>query len=76
MIFLAIRPLNDISISLSLIFRKVSLSADAHPETFQGRKGFVELEHYDKNFVKNTKHFDGNRQNFGGFLLNSLKIIF
>ena len=54
MIFLAIRPLNDISISLSLIFRKVSLSADAHPETFQGRKGFVELEHYDKNFVKNT----------------------
>ena len=54
MIFLAIRPLNDISISLSLIFRKVSLSADAHPETFQGRKDFVELEHYDKNFVKNT----------------------
>ena len=27
----------------------------AQPEIFQGKRGFVELDHFDKNFVKNTK---------------------
>ena len=27
----------------------------AQPEIFQGKGGFVDLEHFDKHFVKNTK---------------------
>ena len=29
--------------------------AGAQPEIFQGRGGFVELGHFDKHFVKNTR---------------------
>ena len=37
----------------------------AQPKIFQGKGGFVEPEHFDKYFVKNTKKVAG--KNFGAF---------
>ena len=31
------------------------MNTGAQPEIFQGRGGLVELGHFDKHFVKNTK---------------------
>ena len=49
--------LRHISI-LSVLFLVLCLlllpHADAQPETFQGMRGFVEIEHFDKHFVKNA----------------------
>ena len=36
------------------------------PEIFQGKGGFVELEHFDKHFVKNTKKMP-RREKFWSF---------
>ena len=41
--------------------------AGAQPEIFQGRGGFVELGHFDKHFVKNTRKKDPAGKNFGFF---------
>ena len=38
------------------------MNADAQPEVFQGRGGFVKSRHFDKHFIKN--------QNQGLFLKN------
>ena len=47
----------------------------AQPETFQGSRGFVELGHFDKHFIKSTKEApQGNILEF--FLLDTLKTIF
>ena len=39
----------------------------AQPETFQGRGGFVELGHFEKLFVKNTRKKDPAGKNVGAF---------
>ena len=41
--------------------------AGAQPENFQGRGGFVELEHFDKLFVKNTSKKGSAGKHFWGF---------
>ena len=41
------------------------LSAGKQPEFFQGRGGFMELEHFDKHFVKNTRREDLAEKHFG-----------
>ena len=43
------------------------LHAGAQPEFFQGRGGFVELGHFDKYFVNNTRKKGPARKNFGVF---------
>ena len=45
------------------------LHAGAQPEIFQDRGGFVELEHLDKHFVKNTRRKRLARENFWIFFL-------
>ena len=45
------------------------------PEVFQGSGGFVELGHFDKLFVKNTKKGAAGKR-FGAFLLDILKTTF
>ena len=35
--------------------RNVNQKPGAQPKMFQGRGGFVELRHFDKHFVKNTR---------------------
>ena len=44
----------------------VTYNTGAQPEIFQGRGGFVELGHFDKLFVKNTKKSPAEK-NFGAF---------
>ena len=46
--------------------RFVYVRTGAQSEIFQGREGFVELGHFDKLFVKNTKKGPA-RKNFGAF---------
>ena len=41
--------------------------ASAQPEIFQGRGGFVELGHFDKDFVKNTRNKGPTGKNFEVF---------
>ena len=43
------------------------LHADAQPEIFQDRGGFVEVGHLDKHFVKNTRKKVPAREFFGIF---------
>ena len=31
------------------------ISTGAQPEIFQGKEGFVEFGHFDKNFIRNTR---------------------
>ena len=45
--------------------KEESPSASAQPDIFQGRRGFGQLEHFDRHFIKNTrkkgpieKHFE------------------
>ena len=38
--------------------------AGVQPEIFQDRRGFVELGHFDKHFVKNTRKKGPARENF------------
>ena len=40
---------------------------DAQPEIFQGRGSFVELGHFDKHFVKNTRKKGSAGKSFGLF---------
>ena len=37
------------------IFNEVKHNSGAQPEIFQGRGGFVELGHFNKHFLKNTR---------------------
>ena len=39
----------------------------AQSETFEGRTGFLELGHFDKLFVQNTRTKGHARKNFGVF---------
>ena len=39
----------------SVLQKELSLSAGAQAEIFQSRKSFVEVGHFDKYFVKNTR---------------------
>ena len=54
---------------ISLLFGTWTLvlfpHAGAQPEIFQGRGGFVELAHFDKHFVKNTRKKGPAGKNFG-----------
>ena len=42
-------------------------SAGTQPEIFQGRRGFVELGHPDKHFIKNTGKEGPSGKHFGVF---------
>ena len=49
----------------------------AQPATFQGRGGLMELEHFDKHFVKNTKEKRSRREKVfkkSGHLFSIFKI--
>ena len=46
------------------------------PEIFQGRGGFVELGHFDKHFVKNTRKKVPPENILEFFLLDSFKTTF
>ena len=48
----------------------------AQPEIFQSRGGFVELEHFDKLFLKSTRKEDPQRKILELFLLDTLKTTF
>ena len=48
----------------------------AQPEMFQSRGGFVELEHFDKLFLKSTRKEDPQRKILELFLLDTLKTTF
>ena len=48
----------------------------AQPEIFQSRRGFVELEHFDKLFLKSTRKEDPQRKILELFLLDTLKTTF
>ena len=37
------------------IFSKYKRNTGAQPEILQGRRGFMELDHFDKHFVKNKR---------------------
>ena len=50
--------------------------AGSQPEIFQGRGGFVELGHFDKFFVKNTREKSPQRKILELLLLDSLKSTF
>ena len=53
-----------------------TLNAGAQPEIFQGRGGFVKLEHVDKHFAKNSRKKDSAGKKLEFFLLDTLKITF
>ena len=47
--------------------RAYIITSGAQPEFFQGRGGFVELGHFDKLFVKNTRKKGPAGKNVGAF---------
>ena len=47
--------------------RNVNQKPGAQPKMFQGRGGFVELGHFDKHFVKNTRKKGPAGEHFGVF---------
>ena len=53
-------------------FQNKAAATGAQPEIFQGRKRFVELGHFDKNFVKNTRKKGPTGKSLEFFLLNTL----
>ena len=53
-----------------------SSSAGAPPDFFQGRGGFVEVRHFGKHFVKNTRKKGPQGKIWGFFLLDTLKTTF
>ena len=54
-------------ISVTTIVKMSSISV-AQPQIFQSRRGFVELKHFDKLFVKKTRKKKGaGGKNFGAF---------
>ena len=58
------------------VFNEVKHNSGAQPEIFQGRGGFVELGHFDKHFVKNTRKKAPPRKILEFFLLDTLKTTF
>ena len=59
-----------------VVNQKSSRDTGAQPELFQGRGGFVELGHFDKLFVKNTKKKALPGKILELFLLDTLKTTF
>ena len=53
-------------------FQNKAAATGAQPEIFQGRKRFVELGHFDKNFVKSTRKKGPTGKSLEFFLLNTL----
>ena len=45
-------------------YRLCAKITGVQPEIFQGRRGFVELGHSDKHFVKNTREKGARREKF------------
>ena len=45
------------------------MEAGVQQESFQGMRGFVELGHFDKRFVKNARESGSSGKNFGDFSL-------
>ena len=48
-------PIPKMHESRSEVFNEVKHNSGAQIEIFQGRGGFVELGHFNKHFVKNTR---------------------
>ena len=48
----------------------------AQPENLQGRRGFVELEHFDKHFIRNSRKKAPQREFLEFFPLATLKTTF
>ena len=46
------------------------------PELFQGRRIFMEIGHFDKHFVKNTRKKRPNEKHLEYFLLDTMKTTF
>ena len=71
-----IRSTENKTVKISLLFGTWTLvlfpQASAEPEFFQGGRGFVELGHFDKHFVKNTHKKGTTRVNFSIDLLLKL----
>ena len=53
----------------SVLQKEQSLNAGAQPEIFQGIGSFVELGHFDKHFIKNTRKKDPAGNHFAVFSL-------
>ena len=53
----------------SVLQKEQCLSAGAQPEIFQGTggRGFLELGHFDKHFVKSTRKRGPTKKHFGSF---------
>lgn len=49
------------------MFSKCKRNTGAQPEILQGRGGFMELDHFDKHFVKNKRKRGCAWKNFGFF---------
>ena len=54
----------------------IQLHSGAQPEIFQGRGGFVELEHLDENFIKDTRKKSPPGNILELFILDTLKTTF
>ena len=54
----------------------IKTSSGAQPEFFQGRGGLMDLGHFYKHFVKNTRKKVLQEKIWEFFLLNTLKITF
>ena len=52
------------------------LYSGAQPETFQGRRGFVKLEHLDKHFINNSRKKVPAGKVSEYFVLDTLKTTF
>ena len=59
------------------MFSKCKRNTGAQPEILQGRGGFMELDHFDKHFVKNKRKKGPAEKNFGVFfVMYTLKTTF
>ena len=60
----------------SFLQKQYYLSAAKQPEVSQGRVGFVDLAHFDKYFIQNTRRKGPQENNLEVFFLNTLKPTF
>ena len=68
--------IKDIAMNRAFLHAKKHPCTDAQPEIFQGRGGFAELKHSDKNFAKNTRQKELAWNILEFFLLDILKTTF
>ena len=61
---------------ISITFISIYGLTGSQPEIFQYRGGFVEFEHFDKHFVKNTRKEGPTGKTFAFFFLDTLKTTF